>query len=230
MATREKAPQAEDVMSVGTRVSWAAIFAGGILALAIHFLLSLLGTAVGVSVSDRVDPDKIRTGALIWVVVTTCAALFAGGMITSLFTVGENKVEAVIYGVLMWALLMAMLIGLGAMGLRAGFSAMVNIVHVAQNTSGMDLEAALVKAGIPKAKINEFRDSLTAGAKEGAKDAEAPRTNEAPQTAEAATEAAIEATKKITWYTFGGAWISMLAAAAGAWVGAGPTFRVVRVV
>src|SRR5919108_422939 len=85
----ESEPRAEDVVSVGTRVSWAAIFAGAVLALAIYFLLAILGGAVGVSVSDRVDPSKLRTGALIWAIVTTCAALFVGGVVTSQFTVGE---------------------------------------------------------------------------------------------------------------------------------------------
>lgn len=194
------AATAEDLVSVGTRVSWGAIFAGGLLALAIHFLLSLLGTAVGVSVSDRVEPDKLQTGALIWVVVTTCTALFVGGMVTSLFTVGENKVEAVLYGIIMWALLIAILVGLGAAGLRAGFSAMVS--------SSRNWETALEQSAISKEKIEN-----------AAKEAQTSPTK----------EAVVEATKRITWYTFGGTWISMFAAAAGAWVGAGPTFRLVRV-
>ena len=46
-------------------VSWPAILAGAVLALAICFLLAILGGAVGVSVKDRVDPNKLQTGAFI---------------------------------------------------------------------------------------------------------------------------------------------------------------------
>ena len=72
--------RAEDVMSVGTRVSWGAIVAGAVLALALFFLLTLLGSAVGVSLTDRVEAGNLRTAAVVWTIVTTCAAVFVGGL------------------------------------------------------------------------------------------------------------------------------------------------------
>ena len=81
----------EDFASVGTRISWGAILAGSAVALGIFFLLSTLGAAVGLSVNDRVDATKMETGVIAWAVVTTVAALFVGGIVTSLFTAGENK-------------------------------------------------------------------------------------------------------------------------------------------
>src|SRR5687768_4720062 len=105
MAENVTPAQAEDVMSVGSRISWAAIFAGAVLALAMNFLLMMLGGAVGLSVRDRVDPDKFNDAAVIWTILCLCISLFVGGVVTSQFTVGENKMEAVIYGIIMWALL-----------------------------------------------------------------------------------------------------------------------------
>ena len=136
MAHKVTTPGVEDVASVGTRISWGAIFAGALLALAIQFLLGILGGAVGVSVGDRVRTDNLWTGALIWVIVTTCASLFVGGLVTSLFTVGENKVEAVLYGIIMWALMVSALVGLGATGVRAGISGLVQVINTAQTASG----------------------------------------------------------------------------------------------
>lgn len=231
MAHRVKTNEAsaEDVMSVGTRISWGAIFAGAMLALAIQFLLSLLGGAVGVAVSDRVDPGSLRTGALIWAVVTICAAVFMGGMITALFTVGENKVEAVIYGVIMWAVMITMILGLGAAGMRTGLSAMIALASVADKGSAESWETAMERAGFSKERIEEIRKSFAPreeaskmGKDEGAANPIPPATP--------SREEMIAAGKKITWYAFAGAWISMIAAAAGALVGAGPTFRLVRVV
>ena len=46
----------EPLWSVGSRVSWGALVAGGVVALAIYILLSLLGVALGVTVSDRFSP------------------------------------------------------------------------------------------------------------------------------------------------------------------------------
>lgn len=206
-------PAAEDLVSVGTRISWGAIFAGCLLALSFQFLFSILGAAVGVTVSDRVRADQLRTGALIWVVATTCLSLFVGGLITSLFTVGENKVEAVLYGVIMWALLVALLITLGATGVRAGMSGMVGAVHAANTTSEEPWIAGAKRAGVDEKLITEWQ--------KGSASKNDSTTDD---------DALVEASRRLTWYTFGGIWISMIAAAAGAWVGAGPTFRVVRIV
>src|SRR5258705_397064 len=41
------APRAEDLLSVGTRIRWGAILAGAMLALALYFLLTILGGAGG---------------------------------------------------------------------------------------------------------------------------------------------------------------------------------------
>src|SRR5580658_9008202 len=103
-----------DVESVGTRISWGAVLAGAMVALGIYFLLTTLAAAVGMSISERVDPTKLEIGAVVWAVLTTTSALFVGGLVTSLFTAGENKTEAVFYGVIMWAVVLVMLLHFGS--------------------------------------------------------------------------------------------------------------------
>jgi hypothetical protein len=193
--------------SVGTRMSWAAILAGGLLALGLYLMLLLLGSAVGLSLSDRVKPTNLKFVAIAWSVLTLCASLFVGGVVTSYFTVGENKVEAMIYGILMWAVMVCVLIVLGAVGMRYGFNAMAAIAH---RTSPDTWETLARDAGVPANQIDAWRSKLL--------------TSENSETID--VQAMEEAATRITWVAFLGMWVSMMAAAAGAWLGTGSTFRV----
>src|SRR5688500_13511395 len=129
MAQEVTTPRAEDLLSVGSRINWGAILAGAVIALAMQFLLTVLGGAVGVSISDNVQPENLRLGAIIWTIVTACAALFVGGLVTSQLTVGENKMESVLYGIIMWAVTLALLLGIGAAGAKVTWSATVGMVN-----------------------------------------------------------------------------------------------------
>ncbi len=219
MADSVTAPRVEDLVSVGTRIRWSAIFAGGILALALYFLLSLLGGAVGLTVSERINPTNLHTAALVWTILITCVALFVGGLVTSQFTVGENKVEAALYGIIMWALLLAFLLGLGAAGVRAGFSAMVGAANLSHVDSTQNWETNWRNAGVPADQIEAWRRRLSGAADKAAQEVQDPQNREAIR----------EAATRVTWYAFAGLWVSMMAAAAGAVFGAGPTFRIVAV-
>jgi hypothetical protein len=184
------------------------------LALGLYFLLTILGSAVGLTISDRVAPASLETGALIWTCLTACAALFVGGLVTSLFTVGENKVEAALYGIIMWALLFALVLVLGAVGVRGGFHAMVSATSTAQTAAPPSWVKGAREAGVPAEKIEAWRRA--------AGDTPAQTSPDPEQ-----QKAASAAVTRTSWYAFAGMWISMMAAAAGALVGAGPTFRIV---
>ena len=218
MADQVTSPRAEDLVSVGSRISWGAIFAGAILALALYFLTTILGGAVGLSISDRVNPSTLKMGAIIWAILSISVALFVGGLVTSQFTVGENKMEAVLYGIIMWAVLFGFLLYLGAQGARAGFSAMIGMANVAETATTKSWDRVAQEAGWSEKQIAEWRVKL-------GEDARRTVDTQDPQKQREVEEAAT----KITWYAFAGTWISMIAAALGAWVGAGPTFRVVAV-
>lgn len=213
----------EDLYPVRSRVSWGAIFAGAVMALATYLILTLLGAAIGLTVSDRVNTDNLQTGGAIWAVASTIIALFFGGWVTTQCTVGENKLEAVVHGVITWGLVLALLLGLLGMGVRAGFSAMAGMaglgIETARATTPEDWEAAARRAGISQETINDMRQRAQNAP------AEARRTAEDPATRAAVADRATEA----TWWTLLGTVLSMAAAVAGALVGAGPTFRVLGV-
>ncbi len=78
--TADSPIQTEDLISVRSRISWGAIIAGSVLALALYFLLTLLGGAIGFSISDRFGGRTIGIAAAIYAIVVTAGCLFAGGL------------------------------------------------------------------------------------------------------------------------------------------------------
>jgi hypothetical protein len=220
--TNDTPVQAEDVIPVRSRISWAAIVAGSLLALAVFFLLNLLGSAIGLSVHDNVNGRNLAIGAVVWAVLVTAGALFLGGFVASQMTTGENKVEGVLYGLLVWALSFGLLMFTAAQGMKAGFSAMVGMANAtsnAQAASGGTWEDTLRGMGVPPNEIERVKQTIpdqTARTREAAND---PNTRQ--QIEDNATRAA--------WYSFLGTLVSMIAAALGGYVGAGPTLRLFTV-
>lgn len=194
----ENTPQMEDLVSIGSRISWSAILAGAAIAISFQFLLGLLAATVGASMTDRVETETLRTSAVIWLIGTACISLFVGGLITTQLTAGENKVEAVIFGIVMWATVTA----IAAHGAIAGREAMMGTTG---GQTSRSWEADARKAGVPADQIQQWNAKASEG------------REKTPQEGATASE--------MRWLTFGTAWLSMIAAAAGAFVGAGPTFR-----
>jgi hypothetical protein len=205
-------------LPVGTRISWGAILAGAMVALALYFLLTLLGAAIGFSVSGQVRPENIAGGAAVWAIAAMLVALFAGGYVTSQCTVGESKGESVMYGVVVWGVLFAILLWLTATGVRSGFHAMVGLTTaadaVARDTQLNDWEAAAYRAGVPQETVAEWKrqhTNLTDAASSAASD---------PQGQER-----VRAATRVTWWALLGTLLSMFAAVGGALLGAGSPVR-----
>jgi hypothetical protein len=224
----------EDLLPVRSRISWGAIVAGSVLSLALYFLLTLLGGAIGFSISGSTSASGLTTAAAVWAIIVTAGCLFIGGFVASQFTVGENKTEAAIYGLLVWATVFTMLLWLMATGVKAGFNAMIGVATVgttavnatAQNTTQADWEAAAQRAGVPVERITEWKEKARNAPADIKATIDDPATK---QKAEAAAREAGEAATKVTWYTFLGTLVSMIAAALGGYVGSGAGFRIVTV-
>jgi len=202
--TSDTPVQAEDVIPVRSRISWAAVLGGSILALAIWTLLVLLGSAIGLSIHDNVGGRSLAVGAVIWAILVTAGSLFLGGFVASQLTTGENKLEGILYGVLVWAVMSGVLIYLAAQGFRVGFSGMVAMTNTGNNpaaANGMSWQEMARRSGVPQAEID--RMSAT--------------TNDPNRIDDTATRAA--------WYSFLGTLVGMAAAAVGGYVGSGPTLR-----
>src|SRR5262245_58599796 len=123
--TNDTPVHAEDMIPVRSRVSWSAVLAGSGIAIALYFLLTLLGTAIGLSVHDRVADRSFNVGAVIYAILVTAGALFLGGFIASQMTTGENKIEGVLYGVLVWAVVFALLVTVLSRVVASGMGALI---------------------------------------------------------------------------------------------------------
>lgn len=89
------------------KVSWGAVIAGTVVALAAMILLGLLGLGIGLwSVEPGGEKDTIAgmaTGTIIWSVISMLLCLFAGGYVAARMSATWEKQNAILHGVLVWA-------------------------------------------------------------------------------------------------------------------------------
>jgi hypothetical protein len=91
------------------RISWAAIFGGVILVIAVQLLLSLLGIGIGlgtVNVNAGTTPDasSLGIGAAVWWVISSCLALFLGGYIAAWLAGIEIGFDGFLHGLITWGI------------------------------------------------------------------------------------------------------------------------------
>lgn len=120
--------QPQDVVSVGSRVSWQAVLAGLAVTFTVYIFLTLLALAIGVSTMDYVRSRTFGIGAAVVGIVSLLAALFLGGYMTSRLSTRETRAEAVAYGVLLWAAFFFTLL-LTGMNLGGSFGQMAQIAR-----------------------------------------------------------------------------------------------------
>lgn len=64
MTNSDSTLELEDLKPVGSRISRGAIQEGDAVSRGAHFLLGILGTAIGFSISERMDPKTLTTRAI----------------------------------------------------------------------------------------------------------------------------------------------------------------------
>ena len=90
-------------------IAWGAIFAGALVALSVHLVLSILALGLGLGAVDVVsDPDAesgVITGAMgVWWTVSALLSLFLGGWTAGRIGGGPFAPSGVFLGVLVWAI------------------------------------------------------------------------------------------------------------------------------
>lgn len=122
-----ESPQYESPQAVGTvttgvavrpgayrRVSWAGVFAGIVLALAIQLLLSLLGLGIGMTTISPAsggtpEASTLGIGAGLWWTISYIIALGIGGYVAARLAGVVVRTDGLIHGLVTWAF--ALLIG-----------------------------------------------------------------------------------------------------------------------
>jgi hypothetical protein len=152
---------ASDLLAVRSRVSWPAIAAGAMIATAVYFVLTLFGVALGIEVAVRGATTHFGAGAAIYSVLTLLLAMFFGGWATSRLAVGESKLEAVLYGVILWGVLFLGIVWLFSAGIRTGFGAMVGLSSSAYSLSaGGDATGSPSSPGIVESLRRRYDTEL----------------------------------------------------------------------
>lgn len=111
------------VSMTGWRLSWGAIFAGLVVAMVVHLILTLFGIAFGVGViGTEADPQAVGIGAAVWMLLSVLLALFAGGITTGRLAGVLRSRDATLHGVVLGGLsvLFAMWMVIGGLSTLVG--------------------------------------------------------------------------------------------------------------
>jgi len=252
-------PRPSDLLAVKSRVSWGAITAGAMVALSIYLMLTMLGIALGIEVAVRRADATPGAGAAIYAILTLLLAMFFGGWATSRLAVGESKLEAVLYGLILWGVLFMGMVWLLSVGVRAGFGALVGASSGAYTITRDVAEDGPPSAGLMDALRRRYdaelggeqfvEDLKKAGiSEEQARKAQAEvkdrmsRLREDPTSIKdqareladrpeirEAAGRAADSTRRATWWTMIGMIVSMATVIAGSLIGAGELLQPVPI-
>jgi hypothetical protein len=122
------------------RISWAAIFGGVILVVAVQLLLSLLGAGIGfgtvnTNLGSTPTASTLGISAGVWWVASSCVALGLGGYVAAWLAGVEIRFDGVLHGLITWgiATLLTFYLLTSAIGgiIGGGFSALGGIASAA---------------------------------------------------------------------------------------------------
>jgi len=220
-------PSAADLVGVRSRVSWGAIAAGAMVALTIYIVLTLLGVALGIEVAVRQSGAYLGNGAAIYSILALLLAMFFGGWATSRLAVGESKLEAILYGLILWGVLFTGMVWMLGSGIRTGFGGLVGLASGAYTTDEgrIDVDRVahdLKQAGLDDATVTKYRGYYE-------------RVRDNPGTAgevsrELSSEPGTrEAARQASWWSLAGVLISLATAVIGSLVGSGELLQPVPI-
>ena len=165
------------------RISWGAIFAGAIIALAMQLVLTLIGTAVGLATLNPATGQNpsgttLGIGAGFWLVISSLVSLFLGGYIAGRLA---GTFNGWLHGLATWAVVTMLTIALlttaagGLIGTASGLAS-----FAASNSDKVS------RTQLPPA-VQQQIDQLTAQARLNADQAAAQAQQTTPE--QKATEA-----------------------------------------
>jgi hypothetical protein len=109
----------EGAPTLAARISWGAILAGAIVALAIGLMLNTLGAAVGAAMADTnvqhiPDASSFGIGAGLWLLISNLIGLAVGGYTAARLSGTADGTDSTLHGLAVWAatlLISAVLLG-----------------------------------------------------------------------------------------------------------------------
>jgi hypothetical protein len=196
-------------------------------ALTIYVVLTMLGVALGIEVAVRRAGTDLGAGAAIYSIIALLLAMFFGGWATSRLAVGESKLEAVLYGLILWGVLFTGMIWMLASGIRTGFGGLVGMASGAYTTEEgrIDVDRVagdLKRAGVDEATVTKYRGYYERVRENPADAAEVGREL-------GGDPGAREAARRASWWSLAGVLISLATAIIGSLVGSGELLQPVPI-
>lgn len=157
------------------KISWGAVFAGVALALAVQFLLNLLGVGIGAAVidpatADNPNPSTFSIAGGLWFVVSGIVAAFVGGYVASRVSGRPSKATGSYHGLISWAVttlvvlyLLTTSVGTLVGGAFSGLSSIVGGVGKTAATVTTAAAPAVASSVDPMADIERQIRSATGG-------------------------------------------------------------------
>ena len=147
-------PQQRDVASTATpfsferavverRISWPAVFAGGLLSIALMILLAMLGAGIGAGTLDPMKVDgspsasAFGIGAGLWWAISTLISMFAGAYVAGRLSGVLRPADGGLHGLLTWSLALlttVYLVGSGAGSLLSSAGGILGTVATVSAT------------------------------------------------------------------------------------------------
>lgn len=140
MALSERSAAVAAAPALLTRVSWGAIFAGAVVAVALTALFGLLGLGIGFGTYDPAQGDSLADApkaTLIWWAVTTIVATGIGGFIAARLAGIPRSMTGALHGLAVWAVATLLTLWLATSAVGFALGAATNVVTTtAKVTSG----------------------------------------------------------------------------------------------
>jgi hypothetical protein len=143
-----------------SRISWGAVLAGAVVAVATTLLLSLLGAAMGagsIHALDTTSTDLTRygIGAAIWEVINLALSMALGGYVAARLSGTHSHLDGELHGITMWGV--AVLLSSALLAQAAG-----RVVSMAEQGAGPVVSRAVEGAGgIADTLSSRFNPSTT---------------------------------------------------------------------
>ena len=145
-----------------TRLSWGAVFAGVVIAVAVQLVLGILGAGIGLTMVDPVEGTTpgaagFGIGAGICWLITTVIALGAGGYAAARVAGVHDRFDALVHGLVVWGVTLILTLYLltsvvgGIIG--GAFRTVGAVAGAAGSTVGAAAPAAASVAGIDKQDV-----------------------------------------------------------------------------
>lgn len=140
----ETQPTARETHPLHTLISWPAVLAGAVVAVAVGAMLNLLGVAIGAAALNpfdlsRGDAETFSVGAGVWVALANAVALFVGAVVASRAAKYTDHHRGALLGLSVWAVAFLFAIFIAGSTAAGGLTAVLSGVA---DDGGVDVSIA----------------------------------------------------------------------------------------